>query len=64
MNTARIHSSGVIQSRHYTRKNMNTVGGGGGCYVFVLPSFRGKGFGMEVGVLVFCLGFHEKIIKI
>lgn len=40
MNTAHMHSSGVIQPRHYTRKNMNTVVGGD--YVFILPRFQGK----------------------
>jgi hypothetical protein len=58
MNTARMHSAGVVQSRHYTRKNMNTVGGGG--YVFVLPHLGGKGAEWKSGCSYFVWSFTKK----
>jgi hypothetical protein len=58
MNTARMHRAGAIQSRHYTHKNMNAVGGGGS--VFVLPRFRGKGVEWKSGCSYFVWGFTRK----
>jgi hypothetical protein len=51
MNTARMHCSGVIQSRHYNRKNMNAVGVGGD--VFVQSRVRGKGAEWKSGYSYF-----------
>jgi hypothetical protein len=64
MNTARMHRSGVIKSRHYTRNNMNTVGGVTTCLYCRVFEEKCR---MEVGVLVLHMGFHEKnqsLIKI
>jgi hypothetical protein len=57
MNTARMHSAGFMQSRHYSRKNMNTVGWGG--YVSVLPHFRGKDAEWKSGCSYFVWGFTK-----